>query len=120
MEDKDHAVNSDVPVVTHNYLEATRIVSASGQYFPSKTRDKKTGRDRKSDTKLVIFQGKSKRKEKKKQPNKATVNSPASWWVAHLHSYHGNSRPHGEGFRLNPSGQCLIEWLSGCKTHDDV
>lgn len=52
--------------------------------------------------------------------NETTPHSLACWWVAHLLSYHGNSRPRRDWFRLNPGGHCLIEWLSGCKTNDDI
>lgn len=94
-----------------------RAVTKSGEVFASptweKAREKETGGDRYTNTKLVFSQ-------RKTNPNKTTLHSLACWWVAHLHSYHSNSRPCGKGFWLNPGGQCLIEWLSGSKMNDDV
>lgn len=47
------------------------------------------------------------------------MKSSACWRVATLLGNHGNRSPRG-GLSLNPGGQFLIEWLSGCKTDGDV
>lgn len=92
-----------------------RIVSESKRYIHSHTQWEKPERKKLGETDKLTqtwcFLG---------ERNNTTLRSWACWWVAHLLSCHGNSRPRGEGFRLNPGGHRLIEWLSGCKTNDDV